>query len=159
MSKKYLDYYKSPIGILEITSDEDSILSVIFVDEEKQDIEFNKVPRILKKAYVQLDEYFKGKRNKFDLKISFTGTDFQKKVWNELTNISYGEVVSYKYIAEKIGNEKAVRAIGNANSKNPISIIVPCHRVIGANGSLTGYAGGIERKEWLLNHEKTFVSK
>ncbi|KNF09221.1 O-6-methylguanine DNA methyltransferase [Gottschalkia purinilytica] len=159
MSKKYFDYYKSPIGILEITSDEDSILSVIFVDEEKQDIEFNKVPRILKKAYVQLDEYFKGKRNKFDLKISFTGTDFQKKVWNELTNISYGEVVSYKYIAEKIGNEKAVRAIGNANSKNPISIIVPCHRVIGANGSLTGYAGGIERKEWLLNHEKTFVSK
>ena len=153
MIKKYYGYYNSPIGILEIISSEDAILSVMFVDEEKQTDVTNPM---LEKAIAQIDEYFKGKRKEFDLKVSFEGTDFQKKVWKELMNIPYGKTLSYKEMAINIDNEKAVRAVGSANSKNIISIIVPCHRVIGANGTLTGYAGGLHRKQWLLEHESKF---
>jgi methylated-DNA-[protein]-cysteine S-methyltransferase len=143
-------YYNSPIGILEIKAFEDAITSVIFVEEATMVTEESK---IIKDAITQLDEYFKGIRKVFDLKCEMRGTDFQKKVWDELIKIPCGDTLSYKELAIIIGNEKAPRAVGNANGKNPISIIVPCHRVIGSNKSLTGYAGGINRKQWLLSHE------
>jgi methylated-DNA-[protein]-cysteine S-methyltransferase len=125
----------------------------MFIDEKRSTDEMNPV---LEKAIMQIDEYFKGDRKDFDLKITLDGTNFQEKTWNQLLIISYGETISYKELAIKIGNEKAVRAVGSANGKNNISIIVPCHRVIGSNGSLTGYAGGLERKQWLLEHEKKY---
>lgn len=152
MNDNYKIYYDSPIGIIKITSSNDSILSVDFV-EDSDDIN-KETPNILKEAYKQIDEYFKGTRNDFELKLFFKGTEFQNKVWNELCNIPYGQTATYKDIAIKIGNEKACRAIGNANNKNNIVIIIPCHRVIGSNGKLVGYAGELWRKEWLLNHEK-----
>ena len=110
--------------------------------------------KIIKIAEIQLDEYFDGKRTCFDLPLEPKGTDFQKMVWNELCNIQYGKTESYKGIAEKIGVPKAFRAVGMANNKNPIMIIIPCHRVIGSKGNLVGYAGGIEIKKKLLNIEK-----
>lgn len=152
MSKVYKTYYNSPIGIIEIKATEEGITSIIFVEEEGQRDE----TPILRDCCAQLDEYFEGKRKNFDLNIVMEGTDFQRRVWNALRTVEYGRTASYKDIAEQIGNVKAVRAVGMTNSKNPISIVVPCHRVIGSNGKLTGYAGGLWRKEWLLNHEKSF---
>ncbi len=150
MADKYYGYYKSPIGILEIVTSEDSLLSVTFTAEQKQtDINI----AILDRAIQQLDEYFQGKRKDFDLKLYLDGTDFQKKVWQQLKNIPFGKTISYKELAAKIGNDKASRAVGGANNKNKIAIVVPCHRVIGANKELTGYAGGLDKKKWLLEHE------
>lgn len=156
MSQIYKVYYPTEIGVLELVSDEESLLAITFVDNEGISTE---MPGILKSAYDQIDEYFKGKRKEFDLKLFFRGTDFQNKVWKALTEIPFGEVVSYKHIACAIGNEKAVRAVGTANGSNVIPIVVPCHRVIGSDGKLTGYAGGLWRKEWLLEHEKKFMGK
>lgn len=107
----------------------------------------------------QLDEYFSGERKIFHIDVILKGTEFQRKVWNALKDIPYGVTVSYAVIAEKIGNKKAVRAVGNANNKNPMSIIIPCHRVIGSDGSLTGYGGGLWRKKWLLEHEGAYMVK
>ncbi len=115
--------------------------------------DFGTKTKLTDKAYAQLLEYFDGKRKTFDLPYKLNGTDFQKKVWSALIGIPYGETRSYKDIAKIIGNEKASRAIGMANNKNPITVIVPCHRVIGANGKLVGYAGGINMKEFLLKME------
>lgn len=151
---EYKSYYKSDLGVIEIISTEDYIIEVGFVEKEG---EVTEVPSILQEAYNQIDEYFKGKRKEFNLKLHVQGTDFQKKVWNALTEIPYGKVVSYKDIAKAVGNEKAVRAVGNSNNKNRIAIVIPCHRVIGSNGKLVGYAGGLHFKEWLLEHEKKFV--
>ena len=109
---------------------------------------------VIEKAKYQLDEYFLSKRREFDIPLLFVGTDFQKKVWNELLKIPYGVTVSYGELAQRIGMPNAVRAVANANAVNAISIITPCHRVIGSNGSLTGYGGGLERKRYLLNLEK-----
>jgi len=103
-----------------------------------------------------LDEYFKGQRFTFTFPYSVEGTNFQKQVWQALTKIGYAEIGTYKTIALSINNEKAIRAVGNANGKNKLSIVIPCHRIIGSNGTLTGYAGGLWRKEWLLQHEKSF---
>jgi methylated-DNA-[protein]-cysteine S-methyltransferase len=153
MINKYYAYYSSPIGILEITSSEDAILSVVFVDEATRESENNP---ILNKAIGQFEEYFNGKRKEFDLKINLEGTEFQKLVWKELLKIPHGEVISYRELAGRIGNEKASRAVGNANGKNTLSIIVPCHRVIGSNKRLTGYEWGLDRKQWLLEHERSF---
>src|SRR5699024_8750818 len=108
-------------------------------------------PDYINECKKQLLEYFNGERKVFDLKLNPKGTEFQKKIWNELIKIPYGETKSYSEIAKNIGNPKACRAVGNANNKNPIGICIPCHRVIGKNGSLTGYAGGIDKKEYLLN--------
>ena len=156
MMKKYNGYYNSPIGILEIITSEEAIISAMFVE---QTATVTDEPQILKDAIIQFDEYFKGLRNIFDLKYELKGTDFQNKVWNELIKIPCGETLSYKELAIRIGNEKATRAVGNANGKNIISIIVPCHRVIGSDKSLTGYAGGLSRKQWLLEHEKSYKGK
>lgn len=147
----YKAYYASPIGAIEITAAESGILSLDFIDEmKKSDV----IPQILKDCITELDEYFKGKRKEFTVNCELKGTDFQKKVWKALEEIPFGKTMSYKEIAEKIGNPKAVRAVGSANHNNKIAIIIPCHRVIGSSGKLTGYAGGLWRKEWLLNHEK-----
>jgi methylated-DNA-[protein]-cysteine S-methyltransferase len=104
-------------------------------------------------AHEQLDAYFAGELEAFDLSLAPEGTPFQLRVWEELTRIPYGETISYSQLAERIGDPRAVRAVGLANGRNPISIVVPCHRVIGADGSLVGYGGGLERKRWLLEHE------
>lgn len=154
METIYKTYYSSEIGILEIACTKDSVISLKFVKEKGESTETNE---ILDKAYRQIDEYFTGRRKNFDLKLNLQGTEFQKKVWNELIKIPYGETVTYKDIATRVGNEKAVRAVGNCNNKNKIPIIIPCHRVIGSNGKLVGYAGGLDIKQWLLNHEKKFV--
>jgi methylated-DNA-[protein]-cysteine S-methyltransferase len=150
---EYKVYYKSEVGIIQITSSEEAITGIDFVEKEGEATE---IPVLLQEAYNQLDEYFHGKRKDFDLKLQIEGTDFQKKVWKALTDIPYGEVVTYKDIAIAVGNVKAVRAVGNSNNKNKIAIVIPCHRVIGSNGKLVGYAGGLHFKEWLLQHENKF---
>lgn len=153
MTQRYYYYYDSPIGILEISTTEEELISILYVDEKRENTE---QPKILKEVIKQIQEYFNGERKEFDIKFKLKGTEFQEKVWNALTHIPYGETVSYKYIATKIGNEKAVRAVGNTNGRNVINIVVPCHRVIGSNKSLTGYGGGLDRKLWLLQHEEKF---
>ena len=116
------------------------------------------VPKMLLACRSQLDEYFRGKRKVFDLKLEPRGTTFQKKVWRQLLRIPYGETRSYKDIARDVGNSRAVRAVGMANARNPISIIIPCHRVIGIKGDLVGYGGELWRKQWFLDHERNGTS-
>ena len=149
-----LDYH-SPIGIIEITGTDQYITAVLFAaHEEVQFTKTESTPAVLNECYEQLDDYFAGKRQQFTVPYFFEGTAFQNSVWQALTTVPFGKTASYKDIAQHIGNEKAVRAVGMTNSKNQISIIVPCHRVIGTNGKLTGYAGGLWRKGWLLEHER-----
>jgi methylated-DNA-[protein]-cysteine S-methyltransferase len=150
MTEKYYGYYESPIGLLEVVCANECLLLVEFVEEKLFEVHSNS---LIEEVFMQLEQYFHGVRKEFDLPLSLGGTPFQNKVWNELQNIPFGRTLSYKELAVKLGNEKATRAVGNANGKNPISIIVPCHRVIGSNKSLTGYAGGLDRKKWLLDHE------
>jgi methylated-DNA-[protein]-cysteine S-methyltransferase len=150
LESNQIAYYKTPIGTAKIVGNEFGISSITVLDEE---IETTEIPLPLKKCVQQLEEYFKGKRTVFDIKLNPQGTDFQKKVWNELLNIPYGKTRTYLEQTKKLGDIKAIRAVASANGKNPIWIIIPCHRVIGSNGSLTGYAGGIWRKKWLLEHE------
>ena len=152
MSKSYQGYYKSEIGNIKIVGGKNEILSIEFIENESTPS--TEIPSYLKECIEQLDDYFRGDRKVFSAKLKLQGTDFQTKVWNQLIKIPYGKTASYKDIASKIGNPNANRAVGNANRQNKLAIIVPCHRVIGSNGSLTGYAGGIWRKEWLLKHEK-----
>lgn len=152
MENIFITYYSSPIGIIEITGNDEGIYTLYFVDAKKEDS--NPQHPILKECVYQLDEYFTGIRKEFGLKLNPQGSDFQKKVWNELHTVPFGKTVSYLQISKQIGDSNATRAVGNANGSNPISIIVPCHRVIGSNGKLTGYGGGLWRKEWLLKHEK-----
>ena len=156
MEKLYYGYYKSPIGNLRIVVDENSLVALDFNEDEKKQSDEHSY---IKEVKNQLDEYFKGKRELFDLKIKLNGTDFQNKVWSELTKIPYGETISYKELATRIGNDKACRAVGNANNKNKISIVIPCHRVVGSNKKLVGYAGGLEKKEWLINHENKVTNE
>lgn len=144
-------YMESPIGIIEIAGTADAITDLNFVDKrQKADSPSNDV---LEEAAEQLREYFNAVRKEFTVPLQLEGTEFQKKVWRALLTVGYGKKVSYRYLAEAVGNQRAVRAVGAANGKNPISIIVPCHRIVGSDGSLTGYGGGIWRKEWLLRHE------
>jgi methylated-DNA-[protein]-cysteine S-methyltransferase len=149
----YKVYYNSPIGIVEIVSDENSIKELSFVENAMVN-DLQTTPQILLTAMKQVEEYFQGKRSVFDLKLKAEGTDFQQKVWQSLIEVPYGETACYGDIARAVGNSKACRAVGGANNKNKIAIIIPCHRIVGADGSLTGYAGGLWRKEWLLKHEK-----
>ena len=145
-------FYETEIGIIGIRENSKSITDIYFSKVDSNDnIEETD---LIKECFKQLKEYFEGNRVKFDLPLDARGTEFQKKVWNELLNIPYGETKSYRDIAVAIGNEKACRAIGMANNKNPIPIIIPCHRVSGSNGKLVGYAGGLNVKEKLLNIEK-----
>lgn len=142
---------KTPLGYTEITGNEKGVSKIHVFDHEM--IVHDEVPKTLLKATLQLKEYFEGNRIQFDFQLNPKGTEFQKKVWQELLNIPFGKTVSYQELSKKLGNVKAIRAVANANGKNPLWIVVPCHRVIGTDGSLTGYSGGLWRKKWLLNHE------
>jgi methylated-DNA-[protein]-cysteine S-methyltransferase len=145
-------YYHSPIGWLQINGSEKGISSVNFIEDDTAASDAAG-SSCLSDCTKQLDEYFNRKRKSFNLKLDLTGTDFQKKVWNELLKIPFGQTCSYLDMAKKLGDKMALRAVGNANGKNPIAIIIPCHRVIGSNGKLIGYGGGLWRKKWLLNLE------
>lgn len=145
-------YIETPLGIATISGDENGIASVS-VTKESTNTPSNKIPIHLQDAVTQLQEYFENQRTDFDLTLNPTGTYFQKKVWDELLNIPFGKTASYLDMAKRLGDPKCIRAAATANGKNPLWIIVPCHRVIGTDGSLTGYAGGLWRKKWLLDHE------
>ncbi len=150
----YQHYYQSPIGTMLLEADEKHLLKVSFKDlDQKESLEKSNVS-ILLQAVKQLDEYFAGKRKEFTVPLSQQGTAFQQSVWEALTTIPYGGVNNYQDIAVKLCNPKAVRAVGMTNGKNALAIFVPCHRVIGKNGKLTGYAHGLWRKEWLLTFEQ-----
>ena len=145
-------YYKSPLGPIEIVGSPHSILALHFVEDMLPGD--GELTFCVKECRKQLDEYFKGERRKFFLNLQPAGTDFLKSVWRQLEKISYGKTTSYGEIADVIGKPNASRAVGSANGKNPIAIIIPCHRVIGSDGSLTGYGGGLWRKEWLIGFER-----
>jgi len=144
-------YYKTPIGIAKIVGNENGISSVTVIDEELKISK--KTPTCLKNCVQQLKEYFDGTRTEFTIRLNPQGTDFQKRVWQELLHVPHGKTRTYLEQSIQLGNVKAIRAVASANGKNPIWIIIPCHRIIGSDGSLTGYAGGIWRKKWLLEHE------
>jgi len=141
----------SPIGKLRITGNDEAIFEISFATDDKQSS--NVAPKEVAKCAKQLREYFANERKAFDLVLKPAGTDFQQSVWNELHNTPFGKTTTYAKQAAKLGDLKAIRAVGTANGKNPIPIVIPCHRVIGSDGSMTGYAGGIDKKEWLLKHE------
>ena len=157
MKNRFHTYLQTPVGSIEISGTNTFVTSIQFVEEEEEITE--PVPEILNACKKELEEYFKGTRKEFDVKLKPEGTIFQKKVWNELKKIDYGNTVSYSDIAKKLKNPDAVRAVGLANGKNPIAIIIPCHRVIGEDGKLTGYAGGLPRKQWLLELEGNVSGK
>jgi methylated-DNA-[protein]-cysteine S-methyltransferase len=145
---------ESPLGYTKIMGDENGIQSVTVLNSEEKITDI--IPESLEDCVIQLNEYFEGFRKQFQLKLNPEGTSFQKKVWHELVKIPFGKTISYLELSKKTGDTKAIRAVANANSKNPLWIIIPCHRVIGTDGSLTGYAGGLHRKQWLLEHESPF---
>jgi methylated-DNA-[protein]-cysteine S-methyltransferase len=146
--------YRSEIGPLEVVGNQKGVLSITFVENELTGD--RALPASISECLRQLDEYFKGRRQKFSIPLLLDGTDFQKTVWRQLQKIAFGETASYGDVARAIGNPQAFRAVGNANNKNAIPIIIPCHRVIGSDGKLVGFGSGIWRKEWLLDHEKSF---
>ena len=144
-------FINTPLGFTEIQGDENGISKIHVMNE---DVEIStKIPKELKEAVLQLQDYFDGKRTTFTFPLNPSGTDFQKKVWQELLQIPFGKTCSYLDLSKKLGDVKAIRAVASANGKNPLWIVIPCHRVIGSDGSLTGYAGGLWCKKWLLEHE------
>ncbi|ADO77128.1 methylated-DNA/protein-cysteinemethyltransferase [Halanaerobium praevalens DSM 2228] len=166
-NKSYYTYYPSPMGILKIEFNNQALLKVEFDDhlrEVKNNCQENfyqdpKILNIYNLIFDQLNQYFLGTRTKFEIPISLAGSEFDLKVWNYLKEIPYGQTYSYQEVAAALSKPKAAQAVGQANSRNPIAIIIPCHRVIGANGALNGYAGGVWRKKWLLNHENNKSNK
>lgn len=148
---KQTAYINSPLGITKISGSVDGISEISVGHTNSISTE---IPKVLQQAVLQLNDYFNGNRTDFDLKLNPKGTEFQQKVWQELLQIPYGKTTSYLELSKKLGDVKAIRAVASANGKNPLWIVVPCHRVIGSDGSLTGYAGGLWRKQWLLEHER-----
>ena len=144
-------FINTPLGITKIQGDIHGISKILVLNSNENITTI--IPEELQDCVYQLQEYFEGSRETFNLKLNPSGTDFQKEVWSYLSRIPYGKTVSYLELSKQLGNVKAIRAVANANGKNPIWIIIPCHRVIGSDGSLTGYAGGLQRKQWLINHE------
>lgn len=144
----------TPLGFAKIIGNEDGISEITILNSEENQTTI--IPVILEDCVMQLQEYFQGERTHFDLKLNPHGTDFQRSVWSELNQIPYGKTISYLELSRRLGDEKAIRAVANANGKNPLWIVIPCHRVIGSDGSLTGYAGGLARKQWLLEHESPY---
>jgi methylated-DNA-[protein]-cysteine S-methyltransferase len=143
-------FIQTPLGVAKIVGDESGITVISILSEGEVT---TTIPAVLQEAITQLNDYFAGNRNDFDFKMNPSGTHFQQKVWQELLNIPFGKTMSYLDLSKKMGDVKAIRAVASANGKNPLWIVVPCHRVIGTDGSLTGYAGGLWRKKWLLEHE------
>lgn len=150
MVSEYAGYYKSPLGTIRVSYTAKGISSLVFLDSKKKP---TRDDLFLESCFSQLDDYFEGQLQSFDLELDLAGTVFQRQVWDSLLTIPYGHTKTYQEIAQQIDNPGSTRAVGHANAKNPVSIIVPCHRVIGSKGSLTGYAGGLWRKQWLLDHE------
>lgn len=148
-------HISSPIGIMSLNFNSKLELTVAqFIDKEQLLPVANSAGIVeIENTVKQFEEYFEGKRTQFDLKLAPKGTEFQKKVWNQLQEIQFGKTMTYQQMANQLGDPKVIRAAASANGKNPISIAIPCHRVIGSDGSLTGYAGGLHRKKWLLEHE------
>ena len=144
-------FVNSPLGVTKIVGNENGITSISVLDSEEEITQI--IPEELQDCVYQLNEYFEGTRQQFNLKLNPQGTDFQKEIWKLLQTIAYGKTTSYLELSKQFGDVKAIRAVANANGKNPLWIVVPCHRVIGSDGSLTGYAGGLHRKQWLLEHE------
>jgi methylated-DNA-[protein]-cysteine S-methyltransferase len=154
MSEHYSTYYHSPVGLLKISSTDDYISEVTFHDtSQKPEGKKKHFPPMLINCVEQLIQYFNGERRIFELPLNQSGTSFQQDVWSLLTQIPFGKTISYLELARRTGDTKATRAVANANGKNNIAIIVPCHRVIGSNKELIGYGGGLWRKKWLLEHE------
>jgi methylated-DNA-[protein]-cysteine S-methyltransferase len=149
----YTAYYASPLGQIKLQASDRFIKSVLFVDEE---INSPDIHKLLQSCARQLDEYFSGKRRSFNLPLNQDGTDFQMKVWDLLYKIPYGRTISYQELSRQYGDPRAIRAVAAANGRNNLTIIVPCHRVIGSDQSLVGYGGGLWRKKWLLEHEAKF---
>lgn len=147
----YVTFLSTPLGHLEIKSDSDFIRSVMFVEE--QGFGSTEQPEVLNNCKTQLQEYFTAQRFEFDIPVQQAGTTFQQQVWKELLKIPFGKTTSYLALSKQLNNTGAIRAVGTANGKNKLSILIPCHRVIGADGKLTGYSGGLYRKQWLLEHE------
>ena len=145
-------YYKSPLGPIEITGSQDSIIALDFVEEMLPGD--SELTFCVKECLKQIDEYFRGERREFFLNLQPPGTEFQQSVWRQLEEIPYGKTTSYGAIANILAKPNASRAVGSANGKNPIAILIPCHRVIGSDGSLTGYGGGLWRKRWLIGFER-----
>ncbi len=153
--KKYFSNFTSPIGNLVIETNDNNILSVKFTDnlcDENQN-------ELCKSTAKQLEEYFSGKREVFELPLKLNGTEFQNLVWSNLLKIPFGSLKSYEEFSEMIGDKKKIRAVANANSKNPFPIIIPCHRVIGKNGKLVGYSAGLDKKRWLIDFELSISEK
>lgn len=144
-------HIKTPLGTTLIEGDENGIAKIWVLNEDAPLTET--IPNVLQDAVTQMQDYFNGNRTTFDFLLNPQGTEFQKKVWKALLEIPYGKTTSYQELSIKLGDVKAIRAVASANGKNPLWIVVPCHRVIGSDGSLTGYAGGLWRKKWLLEHE------
>ncbi|HSA96128.1 MAG TPA: methylated-DNA--[protein]-cysteine S-methyltransferase [Acidobacteriota bacterium] len=154
-------YFVSPIGTIGIQGTEAGVSDLNFVKaggSRPAGTPPGELPAPLAEALVQLEEYFLGKRKVFTVELDLRGTEFQKRVWAKLVRVGFGRTTTYKGLAEAIGRPAATRAVGGANHSNPVSIIVPCHRVVGSDGSLTGYGGGLWRKEWLLRHEQAGLS-
>jgi methylated-DNA-[protein]-cysteine S-methyltransferase len=150
-------YLKTPIGTLKLSATDSGLVAVKPKTQQETPLPACKLSPLLKNAVKQLEEYFQGKRRDFDLPLEPEGTPFQKTVWSALQKIPFGETRTYQEIAKEIGNPKAARAVGGADNRNPLMIIVPCHRVIGANGSLVGYAGGLDIKRFLLELENSYL--
>jgi len=155
VSEHVATYYQSPVGLIRISGNENYISEIHFVDNiEKPAADRKKqVPPMVIQCVEELIQYFHGQRRSFDLPISQIGSTFQQKVWNELSGIPFGKTISYLELSRRLGDSKAIRAAAAANGRNNVAIIVPCHRVIGSNNKLVGYAGGLWRKKWLLDHE------
>jgi methylated-DNA-[protein]-cysteine S-methyltransferase len=150
LTNTYYGYFESPIGLIQVGARSEAITSLHFVEQRRDG---HGTHAIVGEAIRQVSEYFRGTRREFDLPVALQGTDFQRSVWQHLLTIPFAHTASYGEVAKAIGKPRAARAVGAANGRNPISIIVPCHRVLGSDGSLTGYGGGLWRKEWLLKHE------
>lgn len=144
-------YIQTPLGISKLEGDENGLSAITVLNNNEELTEV--IPEVLEDAAYQLKEYFEGSRETFNLDLNPNGTDFQKRVWNALLDIPFGKTRSYLELSKTLGDVKAIRAVAAANGKNPLWIVIPCHRVIGSDGSLTGYAGGLHRKKWLLEHE------
>lgn len=152
----YKTYYESPPGLIEIIANDTGVTSILFV---KKKTGRNKNNEHTTECLKQLHDYFNKERKTFSVPLDLIGTDFQKKVWNELLNIPYCKTISYLQLAIRLGDKKCIRAAGTANGRNPVSIIVPCHRVIGSNGDLVGYGGGLDKKKFLLEHEGVLIQQ
>ena len=146
-------YYQSPLGPMRISGTDTYISEIRFVDDKEEIIKNVQLNDLLQQCVEELIQYFNGNRKTFDIPVHQKGTDFQNRVWSELLNINFGKTISYMTLAKKLGDPNCIRAAASSNGKNKIAIVVPCHRVIGSNQSLVGYAGGIKRKKWLLDHE------